>query len=155
VFTIDGIEAWTVEDGGRIRHRDASGNWTFQAVPPEVKDTLHRIFFLPGSAGAQTGWAVGSDGSVLKTVNSGSVWQRVAQLGQPPVSLCAARFTSPDSSAMVAMSETFRRRWERERVQREETELMELARLLITLLQDHPSCRFSGSCPAYASREAT
>ncbi|MFN0007929.1 MAG: hypothetical protein ACKVXR_08470 [Planctomycetota bacterium] len=79
VFTIDGVEAWTVEDGGRIRHRDASGNWTFQTVPPEVKDTIHRIFFLPGTSGAQTGWAVASDGSVLKTTTSGSVWQRVAQ----------------------------------------------------------------------------
>jgi hypothetical protein len=52
VFTIDGVEAWTVEDGGRIRHRDSAGNWTFQTVPNAVKDKLHRIFFLPGTSGA-------------------------------------------------------------------------------------------------------
>jgi hypothetical protein len=78
-FTSDGLEVWTVEDGGRIRHRDSSGNWTFQTVPTEVKDTIHRICFLPGTSGAQTGWAVAGDGSVLKTVNSGSTWSRVAQ----------------------------------------------------------------------------
>jgi len=34
---------------------------------------------------------------------------------------------------MVAMSEEFRRRWEAERVRREEAELVELARLFIAL----------------------
>ena len=80
VFTIDGVEAWTVEDGGRIRHRDAAGNWTFQNVPLEVKDTIHRVFFLPGTSGAQTGWAVAADGHVLKTTNSGTNWLPVARI---------------------------------------------------------------------------
>jgi photosystem II stability/assembly factor-like uncharacterized protein len=69
------IEAWTVEDGGRIRHRTPSsstnGAWSFQDVPDEVLDTLHRIFFLPNGT---TGWAVGAGGWVLHTTNGGTTW---------------------------------------------------------------------------------
>jgi hypothetical protein len=43
-------------------------------------------------------------------------------------------------SAMVAMSEEFRRRWEAERVRREEAELVELARLLMMLIGDRLMC---------------
>jgi hypothetical protein len=41
---------------------------------------------------------------------------------------------------MVAMSEEFRRRWEAERVRREEAELVELARLLMMLIGDRLMC---------------
>jgi photosystem II stability/assembly factor-like uncharacterized protein len=66
------FEAWTAEDGGRIRHRNPqTGLWSFQTTPDVVKDQLHRIFFLPDG---QTGWAVGNNGWVLKTTNGGVVW---------------------------------------------------------------------------------
>ncbi len=69
--TATGVEAWTAEDGGRIRHRDpASGEWNFQTTPADAKDTLHRTFFLDSSKG----WAVGQGGIVLKTVNGGATW---------------------------------------------------------------------------------
>jgi hypothetical protein len=46
-FTLDGNEMWTGEDGGRIRHTvDGGLSWTFQVVPPEVKDPILRIHFL-------------------------------------------------------------------------------------------------------------
>jgi photosystem II stability/assembly factor-like uncharacterized protein len=70
-----GVEAWTAEDGGRIRYRNPStGAWTEQDVPDEVIDTLHRVFFLPSSS---TGWAVGKGGWVLKTTNGGSTWTAI------------------------------------------------------------------------------
>ncbi len=67
-----GNEAWSAEDGGRIRHRNpTTGIWSFQATPPEVKDTLHRIHFLPDGL---TGWAGGQGGWVLSTTNGGANW---------------------------------------------------------------------------------
>jgi photosystem II stability/assembly factor-like uncharacterized protein len=109
VFTEDGVEAWTVEDGGRIRHRDTAGNWTFQTVPSTVKDRLHRIFFLPGPAGQRTGWAVGMGGVVLKTINSGSTWTLVQQLpavisgSDPHEQLYAVRFLDTDNGWILGL----------------------------------------------------
>ncbi len=77
-FTLDGQEFWTVEDGGRIRHRDpVSGTWTFQVVPDEVKDTLRRVHF---QSNGMTGWAVGLNGYVIKTTNGGSTWSVFTQM---------------------------------------------------------------------------
>jgi len=45
-------------------------------VPAEVKDTLPRVHFL---ADNQTGWAVGHNGWVLKTVNGGTSWTALFQ----------------------------------------------------------------------------
>jgi photosystem II stability/assembly factor-like uncharacterized protein len=71
-----GVKAWTVEDGGRIRFRNpATGQWSFQPVPDQVKDILHRVTFLTSGAQAGlTGWAAGQGGWVLKTLNGGSSW---------------------------------------------------------------------------------
>jgi photosystem II stability/assembly factor-like uncharacterized protein len=69
--------AWTVEDGGRIRHRDAEGQWTFQEVPSEVKEALLRIHFL--SDGLH-GWAVGQGGWLISTANGGETWEIVGRM---------------------------------------------------------------------------
>ncbi len=66
-----GNEAWSAEDGGRIRHRNpTTGVWSFQTTPAAVKDTLHRVHFL----NANEGWAVGQGGWVLKTTDGGVNW---------------------------------------------------------------------------------
>jgi hypothetical protein len=66
----DGLENWTAEDGGRIRHRQ-SNQWTFQTVPAQVKDTLRRVFFLPNRL---DGWAVGQNGWIVRTSDGGAHW---------------------------------------------------------------------------------
>jgi hypothetical protein len=68
------IEAWTAEDGGRIRHRrPADGVWEFQDVHDPVRDTLHRVTFLTsGPQAGDLGWAVGQGGWVLKTTSGGA-----------------------------------------------------------------------------------
>jgi photosystem II stability/assembly factor-like uncharacterized protein len=75
VFTTDGQKAWTVEDGARIRATTngdfSTASATFQSTPLEVKDMLHRVFFLSGGS---RGWAVGEGGWVLGTVNGGTTW---------------------------------------------------------------------------------
>jgi photosystem II stability/assembly factor-like uncharacterized protein len=76
-LSADGTRLWTVEDGGRIRHRDPLGNWPYQPVPDVVKDTLHRVHFLPDS---MTGWAVGQNGWFLKTTNGGATWNALYQM---------------------------------------------------------------------------
>jgi photosystem II stability/assembly factor-like uncharacterized protein len=75
----NGQHLWTVEDGGRIRYRHLGppATWTYQAVPDSVKDTLHRVHFL---ADNMTGWAVGSNGWVLKTTNGGGNWTALFQM---------------------------------------------------------------------------
>ncbi|HEV8111996.1 MAG TPA: hypothetical protein VGR31_04420 [Planctomycetota bacterium] len=76
-FTFNGTEVWTVEDGGRIRHRSvANGAWTFQDVPTQVNKALRRIHFVPESPqnDGPTGWAVGDFGWVIKTTNGGTSW---------------------------------------------------------------------------------
>ncbi len=70
----DGSHAWVAEDGGRIRYRNTlipASQWAYQAVPETARDTLRRIFFLPDN---MTGWAVGENGTVLKTTNGGQTW---------------------------------------------------------------------------------
>ena len=77
-FTFDGDEVWTVEDGGRIRHRStAGGAFEFQAVPDAVKDMLRRVHFVPDGTPADgpTGWAVGDKGWIVKTTDGGANWQ--------------------------------------------------------------------------------
>jgi photosystem II stability/assembly factor-like uncharacterized protein len=80
-FTLDGQEVWTCEDGGRIRHRDGAGVWTYQGVPDVVKLPVLRLHFLTGG---QTGWAVSQDGWLLKTVNGGGLWSTVLRSDQLP-----------------------------------------------------------------------
>src|SRR2546423_1743715 len=41
--------------------------------PPVTRATLRSVFFLPGQN--QSGWAVGSNGTILHTENGGSSWQ--------------------------------------------------------------------------------
>jgi photosystem II stability/assembly factor-like uncharacterized protein len=72
----DGSRIWTVEDGGRIRHRDPSGSWSFQPTPFRVQDVLHRVHFIDNAVG----WAVGQDGWFLKTTNGGQSWQALFQM---------------------------------------------------------------------------
>jgi photosystem II stability/assembly factor-like uncharacterized protein len=75
VFTLNGMEYWTSEDGGRIRHTTDSGqSWSFAAVPEDVKDTLNQVFFL--SDGLH-GWAVGQSGWVLQSSDGGVHWTHV------------------------------------------------------------------------------
>jgi photosystem II stability/assembly factor-like uncharacterized protein len=76
-FTLDGEEVWTVEDGGRIRHRfldpasPTGYTWEFQSTPGVVEDSLRRVFFL---ADGLHGWAVGQNGWVLRTTDGGGTW---------------------------------------------------------------------------------
>jgi photosystem II stability/assembly factor-like uncharacterized protein len=78
-YTPDGVVYWIVGDGGRIRHTTdptLSTNWTRQIVPTEVKDTLHRIYFLSDGL---TGWAVGQSGWIVATLDGGLNWSILAQ----------------------------------------------------------------------------
>lgn len=70
-FAIDGNKVWTVEDGGRIRHRDSNGTWSFQTIPIEVEDTLRRVHFFEDGL---NGFAVGQNGWILRTTNGGATW---------------------------------------------------------------------------------
>lgn len=70
-FTLDGVEVWTVEDGGRIHHRNSSGVWAYQTTPDEVQDLLRRIYFRPNGT---HGWAVGENGAFIGTTNGGATW---------------------------------------------------------------------------------
>jgi photosystem II stability/assembly factor-like uncharacterized protein len=76
-FTLDGVEAWSAEDGGRIRHRDSNGVWSFATVPDQVKDTLRRVFFLEDG---MHGWAVGQSGWVLGSADGGATWAVLDQV---------------------------------------------------------------------------
>ncbi len=78
IFSL-GDEAWTVEDGGRIRHR-AGGDWSYQEVPREVQDNLLRIHFLPD---AMHGWAVGQGGWLLWTDTGGTTWDILFRMPNP------------------------------------------------------------------------
>jgi hypothetical protein len=78
-FTFDGGEVWTVEDGGRIRHRSSAGGaWQFEIVPTPVNTMLRHVHFVPDSTPADgpTGWAVGDDGWIIKTTNGGTTWMQ-------------------------------------------------------------------------------
>ena len=70
VFVLDGLRAWTAEDGSRIRcTSDAGRTWTFQDTPAESRGSLETVFFL---ADGLHGWAVSDDGLVLGTDSGGA-----------------------------------------------------------------------------------
>src|SRR5215510_3366562 len=56
------------EGGIILRSSDDGEHW--QIITTPVTQHLWSISF----ANPQTGWAVGSDGQIIKTTNSGSVW---------------------------------------------------------------------------------
>jgi photosystem II stability/assembly factor-like uncharacterized protein len=70
-FTLDGVTTWVVEDGGRLRHRNSAGVWSFQGTPVQVKDTLRRVFFLDDGL---HGWGVAESGHVIRTFDGGVNW---------------------------------------------------------------------------------
>jgi len=77
LFSLDGEEAWTAEDGGRIRHRLSTAlGWQFQNTPFEVREELRGIFFLS----PLVGWCVGQGGWVLATTNGGTNWDVIARI---------------------------------------------------------------------------
>lgn len=81
------FEAWTGEDGGRIRYRHpTTGTWSFQVTPVDVKDTIRRVHFLPLGPNQQHGWAVGNGGYVLKTINGGATWSVLTRIPRIPSS---------------------------------------------------------------------
>jgi hypothetical protein len=77
-FTVDGEEVWTVEDGGRIRHRTPGAGgvwtWTFDETPVQVKDQLLRLTFLVVDGVPTVGWAVGMNGWYLKRTTGTNSW---------------------------------------------------------------------------------
>lgn len=75
--TNDGDEAWTVEDGGRIRSRDASVVWTFGTTPIAIEDTLGWVFVLD-AGGNHNARAVAQSGYVTRQTNGG-VWLQLTQ----------------------------------------------------------------------------
>jgi len=66
---------WRVGAGGSIQRADEAGGWV--RVPSGVSDDLFDITF----AGA-AGWAVGQEGTVLRSTDGGNTWSRVS----PPTS---------------------------------------------------------------------
>lgn len=75
-FTLPDGRTWLVEDGGRIRYSAtgdflSSGTWSFQKTPLDASSQLLRVHASPGGGRV---WAVGEDGLVLGSVNSGTTW---------------------------------------------------------------------------------
>jgi photosystem II stability/assembly factor-like uncharacterized protein len=68
-----GDQVWAVGDGGLIVRRD-SGTWKSARGP--VRRTLNAVVFVS----ADSGWAAGTDGTVLRSTDGGLSWQVV-----PPV----------------------------------------------------------------------
>jgi photosystem II stability/assembly factor-like uncharacterized protein len=85
-FTFDGDEVWTVEDGGRIRHRNASGAWSFDTVQVSAQDQLLRISFIE-QAGQRIGWAVGRNGIYMKLTGFGTSWGHPWQFTPAPANV--------------------------------------------------------------------
>lgn len=78
VCTIDGLQVWTGEDGGRIRHRHpTTGLWTFTPVPHQVRGTIRKIHMLENQI---HGWAVSEDGWILCTPDGGNTWATNARM---------------------------------------------------------------------------
>jgi hypothetical protein len=62
--------AWRVGPRGLIQKADGQGGWT--RVPSGVQDDLFGITFA-----GTTGWAVGHEGTVLRSADGGHTWQKV------------------------------------------------------------------------------
>lgn len=79
LFTVDGEEVWTVDDGGRIRHRDPlTGDWESQATPAQAQDTIRKISTHQGHTDLHV-WAADQNGQVFLKTNTGPwtlYWQQ-------------------------------------------------------------------------------
>src|SRR5689334_12556694 len=81
-FTLNGNEVWTVEDGGRMRHRTGttqSYTWDFFPNIPS-QDLLYRVDFLDNGL---LGWACGLEGWFMTLTNNGITHPSPFQLGGP------------------------------------------------------------------------
>lgn len=80
ICMVDNKEGWCVMDCGFILHTDNNGQeWTIQASPDVFKIGinaygLHRTLMDVDFLNNQEGWAVGSKGVVLHTVDGGMSW---------------------------------------------------------------------------------
>lgn len=79
------IKQWTAEDR-RVRYRTGIGSsasaWTQQELPEEVEGIVRRLHFLPTNGSNELiGWAVTSDGYVLKTLDGGGDWDVQDRIG--------------------------------------------------------------------------
>jgi len=103
---VRGDEAYTVEDGGRIRHRDpTTGNWSFQTTPFEVQSQLRNLHFL-----GSEGWAVGENGWILHDATGSGNWAvlfqmpaRFPALDGPYEDLYDVYFTTPSRGWVVGL----------------------------------------------------
>lgn len=86
--------AWTVEDGGRMRRTLDGATWTFLNTPTCVQQRLRGVYFL-ASSGGRTGWAVGNDGTFMRTLDGGLNWTVMLQMfdaNHKPAELWDVRF---------------------------------------------------------------
>src|SRR5690606_29290132 len=81
IVTLDGERVWTGEDGGRIRRGTAqfdaglgqwTTDWSFAQVPLPVRGIVRGLHM---HSDGLRGWAVSSDGWVIKTIDGGQVWK--------------------------------------------------------------------------------
>ncbi|MEQ8174647.1 MAG: S-layer homology domain-containing protein [Syntrophomonadaceae bacterium] len=83
ICMVDNKEGWCVMDGGFILHTANGLEWTIQASPDVYKIGindygLHRTLMDVDFLNNQEGWAVGSKGVVLHTVDGGMSWNMEA-----------------------------------------------------------------------------
>lgn len=79
---LDSGEVFAVEGGGRIRHRDVNGTWTFQQTPTEAPSLLRRVAARTTENGTEV-LAVGIDGWLLRK-DGGGPWTAWWQQSEDP-----------------------------------------------------------------------
>ena len=73
---VDADRGWTAEDGGRIRHwNHLLQVWDYGETPDDARDPLRGVFFLDELQPLH-GWAVGEEGTILKSTDGGATWSR-------------------------------------------------------------------------------
>jgi photosystem II stability/assembly factor-like uncharacterized protein len=105
---LDFTHIYAVGDSGAIYKRLNVTVWAAQTVPPNYTGVnFQDVFFLPGLSNEESGWVVGTNGSILHTINSGSLWE--SQESNVTVTLRGVSFIDSQNGFVVGDSGTILR----------------------------------------------
>ena len=89
IHFINSTTGWAVgvdKDTGQTKilyTGDGGTNWAVQTPPEGFTEPLASVYF----ADANTGWAIGSTGGLINTVNGGTTWTSISDLGGNPTKI--------------------------------------------------------------------
>ena len=100
IFMSSNTAGWAGGDLGTLVNTVDGTNWNYQNNPDVLKRSLNDVFF-----NQIQGWAVGTSGLILHTINGGATWA-IEAAGMTSNMLRSVQFTSPANGYVLGNNKT-------------------------------------------------